>query len=107
MRRGVTMVDPSQTYIDTTVLLGRDVTLFPGTMLQGSTVIGDRSQLGPNTRLIDCQVGADVIVETTSGRSAVIGDDCVVGPYAVLGPGSVLREATVTGPFYAAKTADL
>ncbi len=37
--RGVTMVDPERTYIDVTVQLGVDVTLFPGTMLQGSTVI--------------------------------------------------------------------
>ncbi len=34
---GVTMLDPRQTFIDVTVQLGRDITLYPGTMLHGST----------------------------------------------------------------------
>ena len=38
LRRGVTMIDPDRTYIDTTVHIGADVTLFPGTLLQGRTV---------------------------------------------------------------------
>ena len=32
---GVTMLDPRQTFIDVTVRLGRDVTLYPGTILAG------------------------------------------------------------------------
>ena len=34
---GVTMLDPRQTFIDVDVQLGRDVTLFPGTILEGRT----------------------------------------------------------------------
>ena len=48
---GVTMLDPRQTFIDVTVQLGRDVTLFPGTILQGQTTIGDGCEIGPDTRL--------------------------------------------------------
>ena len=44
---GVTMVDPAAVYVDTTVAVGRDVTLFPGVILQGSTVVGDGTELGP------------------------------------------------------------
>jgi len=33
--QGVTMIDPSATYIDTTVELATDVTLFPGAMAMG------------------------------------------------------------------------
>ena len=54
---GVTMLDPRQTFIDVTVQLGRDVTLYPGTILQGNTVIGDGCEIGPDTRLVDCVVG--------------------------------------------------
>src|SRR5262249_42127891 len=35
LRLGVTMLDPATTYVDTTVRLAPDVTLFPGTLLQG------------------------------------------------------------------------
>ena len=38
--------------------LDADVTLFPGTMLQGRTVIGAGRAIGPAVRLVDCMVGA-------------------------------------------------
>ena len=59
---GVTMLDPRQTFVDVTVQLGRDVTLYPGTILQGDTVIGDGCEIGPDTRLVDCTVGDGAVV---------------------------------------------
>jgi bifunctional UDP-N-acetylglucosamine pyrophosphorylase/glucosamine-1-phosphate N-acetyltransferase len=99
---GVTMVDPSAVYVDTTVRVGRDVTLFPGVMLQGSTVVGDGTELGPDTRLVDTVVGAECVVERTTGRNATIGDRSSVGPYASLAPGADIPADSVTGPFYTA-----
>jgi bifunctional UDP-N-acetylglucosamine pyrophosphorylase/glucosamine-1-phosphate N-acetyltransferase len=100
MRKGVTMVDPVRTYVDATVELAPDVTLFPGTILQGACVVGPGAELGPDTRLVDCRVGARSVVENTVGRNAVIGDDCELGPFAVLEPGSVIADGTRSGPFY-------
>ncbi len=70
---GVTMLDPRQTFVDVTVTIGRDVTLYPGTMLQGSTVIGDGCEIGPDTRLVDCAVGSDAAVEHAVGHDAEVG----------------------------------
>jgi bifunctional UDP-N-acetylglucosamine pyrophosphorylase/glucosamine-1-phosphate N-acetyltransferase len=98
------MVDPGAVYVDTTVVVGRDVTLFPGVILQGSTVVGDGTELGPNTRLVDTVVGAECVVEQTTGRNARVGDRCVVGPYALLEPGADVPADTVTGPFYTANS---
>jgi bifunctional UDP-N-acetylglucosamine pyrophosphorylase/glucosamine-1-phosphate N-acetyltransferase len=100
---GVTMVDPSAVYVDTTVKVGRDVTLFPGVMLQGATVVGDGSELGPDTRLVDTVVGAECVVERTTGRNATIGDRSTVGPFASLAPGAEVPADSVTGPFYTAE----
>ena len=97
---GVTMVDPDETYIDVTVELGRDVTLFPGTMLQGRTVIGSGTEIGPDTRLVDCVVGTGAVVEHTVGHNAEVGEGARVGPYAYLAPGTSVPEWAVTGPFY-------
>jgi bifunctional UDP-N-acetylglucosamine pyrophosphorylase/glucosamine-1-phosphate N-acetyltransferase len=104
LRSGVTMLDPQSVFVDTTVAVGRDVTLFPGVILQGATTIGDGCEVGPNTRLVDCRVGADSVIEQTTARSARIGDRATVGPYAVLGPGSEIASDRVTGPFYTADT---
>lgn len=106
MRQGVTMLDPERTYLDTTVRLAPDVTLFPGTILQGQTVVGAHSEVGPDTRLVDTLVGEDCLVEKAMARDAVVGDGCHVGPFAVLEPGTEIPAGTRTGPFYTAAPAE-
>ncbi len=100
LAEGVTMVDPLQTYIDTGVRLGADVTLFPGTILQGDTVVGGRCEIGPDTRLVDTIVGEGCVVANTVATSAEIGEGSTVGPFASLAPGASVAAGTVTGPFY-------
>jgi bifunctional UDP-N-acetylglucosamine pyrophosphorylase / glucosamine-1-phosphate N-acetyltransferase len=106
MRAGVTMLDPTRVVIDATVRLGTDVTLFPGTLLQGTTSVGDRSEIGPDTRLVDCSVGADCVVECTVGREAEVGAGARVGPFASLDAGTQVMRGAVTGPFYTAGSGD-
>lgn len=103
--QGVTMVDPTATYIDATVRLSPDVTVFPGAILQGRTTIGEGVEIGPGCRLVDCTVGEHSRLEHTVARLSEIGADCVVGPYAVLEPGSQVPPGTHTGPFYTGGTA--
>lgn len=100
LAEGVSMVDPDQTYIDTGVRLGADVTLFPGTILQGDTVVGGRCEIGPGTRLVDTVVGEGCVVANTVAVSAEIGEGATVGPFAHLAAGAAVPAGTVTGPFY-------
>ncbi|MHB1987725.1 MAG: bifunctional UDP-N-acetylglucosamine diphosphorylase/glucosamine-1-phosphate N-acetyltransferase GlmU [Acidimicrobiales bacterium] len=100
MRRGVSMTDPEATYLDVTVSLGADVTLRPGVILEGATTIGDSSVIGPDTRLVDCEVGSGARVEHTSAERATIGNNAVVGPFAVLEPGTRLAPGEHVGPFF-------
>jgi len=104
LMNGVTMLDPRQTFIDVTVSLGRDITIYPGTILQGSTTIADGCEVGPDTRLVDCTVGAGSVVENTVGRDSEVGAGARVGPFANLPAGSAVPAGTVTGGFYTAST---
>jgi bifunctional UDP-N-acetylglucosamine pyrophosphorylase/glucosamine-1-phosphate N-acetyltransferase len=97
---GVTMLDPRQTFIDVDVTFGRDVTLFPGTIIQGRTVIGSGCEIGPQTRLVDCVVGDGAIVENSVARDSEIGIGARVGPYANLVPGTRVADGQQTGAFY-------
>jgi len=97
---GVTMLDPRQTFVDVDVQLGRDVTLYPGTILEGTTTIGDHCTIGPQTRLTDCAVGVSSTVANTVGREAEVGSGCTVGPFAALEPGTHVADGAVTGAFY-------
>jgi bifunctional UDP-N-acetylglucosamine pyrophosphorylase/glucosamine-1-phosphate N-acetyltransferase len=70
MRAGVTVVDPATTWVDVTVELAPDVTLRPGTQLHGATRIAGGAAVGPDTTLLDCEVGpgADVVRTHGTGR---------------------------------------
>ena len=102
MRRGVTMVDPEATYVDSTVELGTDVVLYPGTHLQGLTVVEAGAELGPNTQLSDCRVGAGAVVTATVGHNSEVGPDSRVGPWAYLAPGTRVGPGEVTGAGFGA-----
>jgi bifunctional UDP-N-acetylglucosamine pyrophosphorylase/glucosamine-1-phosphate N-acetyltransferase len=100
LRLGVTMVDPEVTYVDATVTLSPDVTIFPGAVLQGATVVGQGAEIGPGCRLVDTQVGERARLRSTVAERAEVGDDATVGPFAVLEPGAMVPAGSVTGPFY-------
>ncbi|HEV2767816.1 MAG TPA: NTP transferase domain-containing protein [Acidimicrobiales bacterium] len=102
MARGVAMLDPERTYVESGVQLACDVTLFPGTLLQGATVVGEGAEIGPDTRLADCVVGAGAVVSHTVGSDAEVGEGASVGPFAYLGPGTTVPPGAVTGAFYTA-----
>jgi bifunctional UDP-N-acetylglucosamine pyrophosphorylase / glucosamine-1-phosphate N-acetyltransferase len=98
MRQGVTMLDPEQTYVDATVTVGADVTLFPGVLLQGHTTIGSGSEIGPNTRLVDCVVGEGSTIEASTAHRVTFGVGVVVGPYAAFEAGTSVSDGTRVGP---------
>lgn len=103
MAQGVTMLDPDRTYIDATVQIGPDCTIFPGSLLQGHTVIGQGCEIGPDTRLVDCRVGEGSVVEQTYATKSEIGSSAVVGPFAALGAGARVGDGVKTGPFFRAE----
>ncbi len=107
MREGVSMVDPSSTYIDSAVELEPDVRLLPGTILEGRTVVSTGAVVGPDTQLVDTIVGERAVVRQAVAREAEIGDDCTVGPYVSLRPGTRLAAGAHVGTFVETKNAEI
>ncbi|MBB4734635.1 bifunctional UDP-N-acetylglucosamine pyrophosphorylase/glucosamine-1-phosphate N-acetyltransferase [Micrococcus cohnii] len=103
MKQGVSVVDPSSTWVDVTVELSSDVTLKPGTQLHGATRVDTGAVIGPDSTLTDTQVGADAVVKRTDATGAVIGEGASVGPFTYLRPGTVLGEQGKIGAFYETK----
>jgi bifunctional UDP-N-acetylglucosamine pyrophosphorylase/glucosamine-1-phosphate N-acetyltransferase len=99
MRAGVTMIDPSTTWVDVTVELESDAVIFPGTAISGSTRIAAGSVIGPRTTLIDCEVGAGAKVIESYCIGAIIGAGAQVGPFTYLRPGSVLETNSRVGAY--------
>ena len=103
MRAGVTMIDPDCTYIDATVKLGRDVTLYPGVVLEGNTVIGEGTTLYPACRIADSQFGSNCQAQGVVAREAVVGNNVTLGPYVNLRPNSQLKDGVRVGNYIEVK----
>jgi bifunctional UDP-N-acetylglucosamine pyrophosphorylase / glucosamine-1-phosphate N-acetyltransferase len=107
MRAGVTVMDPATTWIESDVVLERDVTILPGTQLLGVTVVAEDAVVGPDTTLKDCEVGRGARVVRTHGELAVVGADASVGPFAYLRPGTQLGARGKIGTFVETKNAQI
>ena len=100
MARGATLADPERIDIRGEVIVGRDVFIDVGVVLEGKVVLGDRAHIGPYAVITDCTLGADTLVHphtVMTGSSA--GDDCEIGPFARLRPGTVLSGHVKVGNF--------
>ena len=107
MLAGVTVMDPATTWVDVGVELSRDVTLLPGTQLQGTTKVGEGATIGPDTTLTDVVVGDGAKVVRSNATSSVIGAGAVVGPFSYLRPGTVLGEGGKIGAFVETKNSTI
>ena len=105
MREGVTVVDPASTWVHASVDLAPDVILLPGTSLEGATSVAAGARIGPDTTLIDVEVGEKAVVTRTQASLSVIGPGANVGPYAHLRPGTTLGADGKIGTFVETKNA--
>ncbi|WP_104138670.1 MULTISPECIES: bifunctional UDP-N-acetylglucosamine diphosphorylase/glucosamine-1-phosphate N-acetyltransferase GlmU [unclassified Cryobacterium] len=104
---GVTVQDPATTWIDLKVVLEPDVTLLPGTQIEGATVVATGAIVGPDTTLRDCEIGAGARVNRTDATLAVIEAGASVGPFSYLRPKTVLGAEGKIGAFVETKNAQI
>ena len=91
MLDGVTIIDPSSTWIEPTVELEPDVTLHPFTILRGATTVLTGAEIHANTVAIDARIGRHANV----------------GPFCYLRPGTVLGDSSKAGTYVEIKNARL
>jgi bifunctional UDP-N-acetylglucosamine pyrophosphorylase/glucosamine-1-phosphate N-acetyltransferase len=103
MDNGVTIVDPSSTFIDSTVMIAPDATINPFTFLEGTTTIGAGAEVGPQARIIDSEIKGGASVTFAVVRESSIGEEATVGPFASLRPGTTLERGARAGTFVETK----
>lgn len=99
MLAGVTVTDPAATWIDADVEIAADATIEPGTSLRGRCAVGAGSVVGPNTTLIDSELGEGVSVPHSYLVECEVLDRCSVGPYAYIRPQTRLEAGAKAGSF--------
>lgn len=103
MADGVTIIDPANTYVDTTVSVGRDTILYPGTILEGHTVIGENCQVGPYVRMTNVIMGHDDHLQFTYAHDCEIKNGCEIGPFVHFRPQTVIGNHVKVGNYMEVK----
>jgi bifunctional UDP-N-acetylglucosamine pyrophosphorylase / glucosamine-1-phosphate N-acetyltransferase len=83
MKDGVTIVDPTSTFIDATVTIGQDTVVQPFSVIKGGTKIGIECRIGPHAHIED----------------ATIGDRSDCGPFVKIRPGTEIAQDVHIGSF--------
>jgi len=105
MRSGVTIIDPASTYIDEGVEIGIDTVIYPGTILEGNTRIGEDCIIGPDSRLVNAVIGDGTEVNHSVILDSSVGNNTHVGPFAYIRPGSSIGDKVKIGDFVEVKKA--
>ena len=99
MLAGVTMVDPATTYVEADVEIGADTTIWPNTLLQGRTRIGQGCTIGPGTIVRDSTIGDGCRAELSVIEQATMDKGSEIGPYGHLRKGAHLGPGVHMGNF--------
>jgi bifunctional UDP-N-acetylglucosamine pyrophosphorylase/glucosamine-1-phosphate N-acetyltransferase len=104
---GVSFPNPDGVTVDVHVEIGEDTIIEPGCVLRGSTAIGSGCTIGPNSTLIDAELGDNVTALHAYITTAKVGDDVSIGPFAYLRPGSQIANGAKIGTFVEVKNSNI
>ncbi|MEI3613959.1 bifunctional UDP-N-acetylglucosamine diphosphorylase/glucosamine-1-phosphate N-acetyltransferase GlmU [Pseudogracilibacillus sp. SO30301A] len=99
LKNGVTIMDPTNTYIDPNVTIEPDVVVYPGSMLMGDTHIGTNTIIGPNTEIENCTIGQDTVIKQSVLKDSNIGREANIGPFAHIRPETTVGNEVRIGNF--------
>ena len=102
---GVNVMEPA--FIDVTVELDQDTTIYPNTFLHGRTVIGKGCQIGPGSLIVDSVIADGCRVMQSVIEEAVLEERVEVGPYSHVRPESHIETDVHIGNFAEVKNSRL
>ena len=108
MARGVTVVDPETTWIESTVRIEKGVRLHPFVRLCGNTFLGEGTEVRAFSCLTDVLIGSGTLVkEHCVLQGTATGKACILGPFCRTREGTVLSDRVHLGNFVETKKAVL
>jgi bifunctional UDP-N-acetylglucosamine pyrophosphorylase/glucosamine-1-phosphate N-acetyltransferase len=107
MREGVTIIEPDSVYIDEGVKIGIDTVIYPGTIIEGRSEIGEDCIIGPGSRIISSVIGNRVEIQNSVIIESVIEDETEIGPFAYIRPGSRVGNDVKIGDFVEIKNSSI
>jgi len=105
MNSGVIIHDINNTYVDYDVEVGSDTEVFPNSILEGNTIVGNSCSIGPGARIKNSIIKNDITIKDSTITESKVDDNTNVGPYAYLRPKSDIGKNVKIGDFVEVKNA--
>ncbi len=107
MKNGVTIRDPHSCYIESTVMVEKDVIIEPSCFIRGKTMIGKNSVIGPFCQITDTAIGEGTRINASIVIGSHIGRNNNIGPYSYIRPDTVVGDNVKIGAFCEIKKSDI
>jgi len=99
MLSGVTVRDPSSTWVSAEAEIGQDTVIEPFTIISGTTRIGAGCSIGPHADIGDSTIGDGCHIEHSWLREVRVEDHVGCGPFVRIRPGSTIASDVHIGSF--------
>jgi bifunctional UDP-N-acetylglucosamine pyrophosphorylase/glucosamine-1-phosphate N-acetyltransferase len=99
MLSGVSLIHPETTYIEASVEIGAGTVIWPNTLLQGQTRVGQGCNIGPGSVIRDSTIEDGCRVEMSVVEQAIMEEGSNVGPFGHLRKGAHLGPGAHMGNF--------
>lgn len=103
MLNGVTMLNPSSTYIEEDVIIENDAVIEGNVSLKGRTVIGAHSVVTSGSEIKDAVIGQYTTVTSSVVHDSSVGNSVSIGPFAHIRPLSFIEDNVRIGNFVEVK----
>jgi bifunctional UDP-N-acetylglucosamine pyrophosphorylase/glucosamine-1-phosphate N-acetyltransferase len=107
MLKGVTLIDPENTYIDEGVLIGNDTIIYPGCVIEGKTEIGSNCVIYGASNIKNAKIADYVTIKSSDILDSTIDSRTNIGPNAYLRPNSKVGKDCKIGDFVEIKNSTI
>jgi len=97
--KNLVLKDKRSIFIDKTVKIGNNVTIYENNRIEGDTIIGDGVTILPGNYIKNTIIKDGAVINTSQTENALVGENCQVGPFARLRPKAVLEKNVKIGNF--------
>lgn len=106
-RNGVNFPCTDGIIISPDVKIGEGTTIYPNTILEGTTVIEKNCIIGPGSHIINSTIGEGSVLDNTVCENSKIGKNNNIGPFTHIRPNTVLGDGVHMGNFTEAKNSNI
>lgn len=99
MNEGVTLLDPTSTYISLDTEIEQDVTIYPNVNIKGKSFIKEGATIYPNSWIENSVIGQNSVIDASKIVDSEVKNDVVIGPFSHLRMHSIVDDKVRIGNF--------